>query len=100
MGRLIMCFRAEGQFTLAPPQHFLYFFPEPHGHGSFRHDFGSIAPIHRVSRSSHFSARVGRHSSSARNNPQPTPSPGLALGSPRGQRACDWRNLALVSGQY
>ena len=36
MGRLIMCFRAEGQFTLAPPQYFLYFFPEPHGHGSFR----------------------------------------------------------------
>ena len=24
------------QFTAAPPQHFLYFFPEPHGHGSFR----------------------------------------------------------------
>jgi hypothetical protein len=21
---------------VAPPQHFLYFFPEPHGHGSFR----------------------------------------------------------------
>jgi hypothetical protein len=24
------------QFTLAPPQHFLYFLPEPQGHGSFR----------------------------------------------------------------
>jgi len=24
------------QFTAAPPQHRLYFFPEPHGHGSFR----------------------------------------------------------------
>ena len=24
------------QFTVSPPQHFLYFFPEPHGHGSFR----------------------------------------------------------------
>jgi hypothetical protein len=24
------------QFTVAPPQHFLYFFPEPQGHGSFR----------------------------------------------------------------
>jgi hypothetical protein len=21
--------------TIAPPQHFLYFLPEPHGHGSF-----------------------------------------------------------------
>src|SRR5208282_5321304 len=34
-------FRRDGtaqcaQFTVAPPQHFLYFFPEPHGHGSFR----------------------------------------------------------------
>ena len=28
--------RAAAQFTVAPPQHFLYFFPEPHGHGSFR----------------------------------------------------------------
>jgi hypothetical protein len=42
MGRLIMCFRAEGQFTLAPPQHFLYFFPEPHGHGSFRPTLGAL----------------------------------------------------------
>jgi hypothetical protein len=24
------------QFTVATPQHFLYFFPEPHRHGSFR----------------------------------------------------------------
>jgi hypothetical protein len=24
------------QFTVAPPQHRLYFFPEPHAHGSFR----------------------------------------------------------------
>src|ERR1035437_8504439 len=34
-------FRRDGtaqcaQFTVAPPQHFLYFFPEPHGHGAFR----------------------------------------------------------------
>ena len=42
MGKLIMCFRAEGQFTLAPPQHFLYFFPEPHGHGSFRPTLGVL----------------------------------------------------------
>ena len=28
--------RAPAQFTVAPPQHFLYFFPEPHGHDSFR----------------------------------------------------------------
>jgi hypothetical protein len=25
----------HAQFTVAPPQHFLYFFPDPHGHGSF-----------------------------------------------------------------
>jgi hypothetical protein len=42
MGRLIICCRAEGQFTLAPPQHFLYFFPEPHGHGSFRPTLGVL----------------------------------------------------------
>jgi len=24
------------QSTVAPPQHFLYFFPDPQGHGSFR----------------------------------------------------------------
>jgi hypothetical protein len=30
------------QFTVAPPQHFLYFFPEPHGHGSFRPIFGVL----------------------------------------------------------
>ena len=28
--------RNTSQFMVAPPQHFLYFFPEPHGHGSFR----------------------------------------------------------------
>src|ERR1022692_3880080 len=29
--------RPQGvQFTVAPPQHRLYFFPEPQGHGSFR----------------------------------------------------------------
>jgi hypothetical protein len=27
---------AAVQFTVAPQQHFLYFFPKPHGHGSFR----------------------------------------------------------------
>ncbi len=30
------------QFTIAPPQHFLYFFPEPHGHGSFRPTLGAL----------------------------------------------------------
>jgi hypothetical protein len=30
------------QFTVAPPQHFLYFFPEPHGHGSFRPTLGAL----------------------------------------------------------
>jgi hypothetical protein len=25
----------HAQFTVAPPQHFLYFLPDPHGHGSF-----------------------------------------------------------------
>jgi hypothetical protein len=33
---------AEGQFTVAAPQHFLYFFPEPHGHGSFRLTLGAL----------------------------------------------------------
>jgi hypothetical protein len=28
------------QFTVALPQQRLYFFPEPHGHGSFRPTFG------------------------------------------------------------
>src|ERR1039458_5761038 len=28
--------RSTSQFKVAPPQHFLCFFPEPHGHGSFR----------------------------------------------------------------
>ena len=37
-----MCSRAEGQFTVAPPQHLLYFFPEPHGHGSFRPTLGVL----------------------------------------------------------
>lgn len=30
------------QFTVAPPQHFLYFFPEPHGHGSLRPTLGAL----------------------------------------------------------
>jgi hypothetical protein len=35
--------RPQGaQFTVAPPQHFLYFFPEPHGHGSFRPTLGAL----------------------------------------------------------
>jgi hypothetical protein len=29
-------FRQAYQFTVAPPQHFLYFFPELQGHGAFR----------------------------------------------------------------
>src|SRR5207237_955138 len=28
--------RGKSQFTVTLPQHFLYFFPDPHGHGSFR----------------------------------------------------------------
>jgi len=32
---------AAVQFTVVPPQHFLYFFPEPHGHGSFRRTLGA-----------------------------------------------------------
>jgi hypothetical protein len=30
------------QFTVAPPQHFLYFFPEPQGHGAFRPTLGAL----------------------------------------------------------
>jgi hypothetical protein len=37
-----MYFRAEGQFTVAPPQHRLYFLPEPQGHGSFRPNLGAV----------------------------------------------------------
>src|SRR5450631_2068558 len=55
--------RSTAQFTVAPPQHRLYFLPEPQGHGSFR----PTSKIHRVSRLSHFSTCVGRHSSSASN---------------------------------
>ena len=28
--------------TAAPPQHRLYFFPEPQGHGSFRPTLGAV----------------------------------------------------------
>jgi hypothetical protein len=39
-------YEAEGatsvQFTVASPQHFLYFFPEPQGHGSFRPTLGVL----------------------------------------------------------
>src|ERR1035438_3516191 len=34
--------RQEPQFTVAPPQHFLYFFPEPHGQGSLRPTLGML----------------------------------------------------------
>src|ERR1039458_8711678 len=30
------------QFTVALPQHFLYFFPDPQGHGSFRPTLGAL----------------------------------------------------------
>ena len=30
------------QFAIALPQHFLYFFPDPHGHGSFRPTLGVV----------------------------------------------------------
>ena len=33
---------AGAQFTVAPPQHFLYFFPDPHGHDSFRPTLESV----------------------------------------------------------
>lgn len=39
---------ASFQFTIAPPQHLLYFFPDPHGHGSFRPTLGVPSP--RLSR--------------------------------------------------
>ena len=32
----------HAQFTVAPPQHRLYFLPEPQGHGSFRPIFGVL----------------------------------------------------------
>jgi hypothetical protein len=52
--------RGNNQFTVAPPQHFLYFFPDPHGNAAFRPTLGAL-PIHPVSRLSHFSMRGGRH---------------------------------------
>jgi len=33
------CSAVEVQFTVAPPQHFLYFFREPDGYWSFRPTF-------------------------------------------------------------
>jgi hypothetical protein len=44
------------QFTVAPPQHFLYFFPEPQGHIPFRPTLGAKklpqagAPMQKKSR--------------------------------------------------
>ena len=35
--------RADTQSTVAPPQHRLYFLPEPQGHGLFPSNFGSIS---------------------------------------------------------
>ena len=32
----------RNQFTVALPQHLLYFFPDPHGHGSFRLAFEAL----------------------------------------------------------
>ena len=32
----------DAQFTVAAPQHFLYFFPKPQGHGSFRPTLGEL----------------------------------------------------------
>jgi hypothetical protein len=43
---ILDCGRHNAQFTVAPPQHFLYFFPEPHGHGSFRPTLGACAEVH------------------------------------------------------
>lgn len=34
--------RQEPQFTVDPPQHCLYFFPEPHGQGSLRPTLGML----------------------------------------------------------
>ena len=36
------------QFTVALPQHFLYFFPDPQGHGSFRPTLEALRPGSRV----------------------------------------------------
>jgi hypothetical protein len=36
------------QFTVALPQHFLYFFPDPQGHGSFRLTLEALRPGSRV----------------------------------------------------
>jgi hypothetical protein len=44
MRKIDNVFSAEGQFTVAPPQHLLYFLPEPQGQGSFRPTLGSGAP--------------------------------------------------------
>src|ERR1017187_10785787 len=41
-GAAIRGIRNTSQFTVAAPQHFLYFFPEPHGHGSFRLTLGAL----------------------------------------------------------
>jgi hypothetical protein len=41
-GDSIRGIRNTSQFTAAPPQHRLYFFPEPHGHGSFRPTLGAV----------------------------------------------------------
>ena len=35
----------NSQFTVAPPQHRLYFFPEPQGHGSFRPILGASRQV-------------------------------------------------------
>jgi len=40
-------FGADVQFTTAPPQHFLYFLPEPQGHGSFRPTFSVAADVQK-----------------------------------------------------
>jgi hypothetical protein len=36
----------DAQFTVAAPQHFLYFFPKPQGHGSFRPTLGAVGIRH------------------------------------------------------
>ena len=38
--------RSTAQFTAAPPQHFLYFFPKSQGHVSSRSTFGGSAPCY------------------------------------------------------
>ena len=43
-GSLMIRKKRAIQFTVIPPQHLLYFFPDPQGHGSFRPTLGVVRP--------------------------------------------------------